>query len=230
VKFADKGRGDGHNKPGDDRYWMTSQQPVYQYPQLVPVSMQYPNQQMTHAATGYGMNAYAAPPPPPPPQFMVQRYDAKPLPQNTYHGNGFHMDRKPSQGLNRVVNNGMDARPYASHHQQQQPLVVSTAAGASERDESGETQQSNEDEDRPAEGPNGANLFIYHLPHDLTDADLATLFSANDFGNVISAKVYVDKKTGESKGFGKHYLLLLFNSFCILHVHFLLRFVDLYKI
>lgn len=53
---------------------------------------------------------------------------------------------------------------------------------------------------RPSEGPPGANLFIYHLPHDLTDADLATLFYR--FGHVISAKVYIDKKTGESKGFG----------------------------
>jgi hypothetical protein len=53
---------------------------------------------------------------------------------------------------------------------------------------------------RPREGPSGANLFVYHLPHDLTDADLATAF--NPFGNVISAKVYVDKFTGESKGFG----------------------------
>ena len=54
---------------------------------------------------------------------------------------------------------------------------------------------------RPREGPAGANLFVYHLPHDLTDADLATAF--NPFGNVISAKVYVDRFTGESKGFGK---------------------------
>lgn len=59
---------------------------------------------------------------------------------------------------------------------------------------------------RPREGPAGANLFVYHLPHDLTDADLATAF--NPFGNVISAKVYVDKYTGESKGFGELILQL----------------------
>lgn len=53
---------------------------------------------------------------------------------------------------------------------------------------------------RPQEGTPGANLFIYHLPPDLTDADLATAFAP--FGNVISAKVYVDRVTGESKGFG----------------------------
>ena len=46
---------------------------------------------------------------------------------------------------------------------------------------------------RPREGPAGANLFIYHLPIDLTDADLATAF--NPFGNVVSAKVYVDRYT-----------------------------------
>jgi RNA recognition motif-containing protein len=51
------------------------------------------------------------------------------------------------------------------------------------------------------EGPIGANLFIYHLPRDITDADLATLFAV--FGNVISSKVFCDKQTLESKGFGK---------------------------
>ena len=50
------------------------------------------------------------------------------------------------------------------------------------------------------EGPPGSNLFIYHLPISITDSDLKTLFAT--CGNVISAKVYVDKQTGKSKGFG----------------------------
>ena len=53
----------------------------------------------------------------------------------------------------------------------------------------------------PFQGPPGANLFIYHLPNDLTDADLATAFAP--FGHVVSAKVFLDKRTGESKGFGE---------------------------
>ena len=53
---------------------------------------------------------------------------------------------------------------------------------------------------RPVEGPPGANLFIYHLPQGLTDEDLANAFA--NFGPVVSAKVYIDKRTGESRGFG----------------------------
>ena len=53
---------------------------------------------------------------------------------------------------------------------------------------------------RPCKGTARSNLFIYYLPHDLTDADLST--DSDKCRNIISAKVYVDNHTGDSKGFG----------------------------
>jgi RNA recognition motif-containing protein len=42
-------------------------------------------------------------------------------------------------------------------------------------------------------------IFVAGLPYDLDDAELEEIFEK--FGEVISAKVALDKETGKSKGF-----------------------------
>eukprot|EP01008_Symbiontida_sp_HLA12_P002534 NODE_473_length_899_cov_322.063144_g465_i0.p1 GENE.NODE_473_length_899_cov_322.063144_g465_i0~~NODE_473_length_899_cov_322.063144_g465_i0.p1 ORF type:complete len:266 (+),score=37.09 NODE_473_length_899_cov_322.063144_g465_i0:41-838(+) len=51
-----------------------------------------------------------------------------------------------------------------------------------------------------AMGPQGANLFIKDFPPEFTNDDLRAHFER--FGTVLSAKVFCDKVTGVSKGFG----------------------------
>ena len=43
-------------------------------------------------------------------------------------------------------------------------------------------------------GPFGCNLFVFHIPNDMTNMDLYSLFIP--FGNVISVRIMIEKETG----------------------------------
>jgi len=49
-------------------------------------------------------------------------------------------------------------------------------------------------------GPDGANLFIFHIPNHFTNLDMYNLFC--HYGNLISVRIMVEKDTGRSRGFG----------------------------
>jgi CUG-BP- and ETR3-like factor len=68
------------------------------------------------------------------------------------------------------------------------------------------------------QGPPGCNLFIFHVgdsihlrsrltctsrlqvPNDMTNRDVYSMFAP--FGNVLSARIMVERDTGRSRGFG----------------------------
>jgi hypothetical protein len=51
-----------------------------------------------------------------------------------------------------------------------------------------------------SKGPDGANLFVFHIPNHFSNADLWNLF--RPYGNVVSVRIMVEKDTGRSRGFG----------------------------
>ena len=53
---------------------------------------------------------------------------------------------------------------------------------------------------RDSRGPDGATLFVFHIPNDMTNYDLFQLFQ--HYGTILSVKIMTEYDTGRGRGFG----------------------------
>ena len=137
---------------------------------------------------------------------LVPQIVGVPISNQAYYGigNGQHFLGRNELGQPFIM---MPASPISSNSalsrstmSMRSSTTESTESNPSTSEHPGSSRLRRRHWQKQTEGPPGANLFIYHLPLEVTDAELLTLF--DPWGEVLSVRVFVDKDSNLSKGFG----------------------------